>query len=86
MDEWLELFHGTLLRLHEEAGIPVVFAYRNTGMPDEFVWARTFLSEDSVEDQERVFFLLPERVALGDVRGAYVEELEVRVLAAELLG
>lgn len=80
MEEWLELFHGTLKRLHEEAGIPVEFAFRNAHSPREFVWARRFNSVESVQEQENAFFSLPERVELGDVRGKFVESLEVRVL------
>ncbi|MDI2098921.1 hypothetical protein [Ruicaihuangia caeni] len=80
MDEWLELFHDKLVPLHHEVGIPVPFASRNTADPDEFVWIRQFESADSVERQENEFFSNPPRVALGDVRGKFVESLEVRVL------
>jgi hypothetical protein len=80
MEEWLQLFHGKLVALHHEVGIPVPFASRNTADPDEFVWIRQFESVDSVERQENEFFSNPPRVALGDVRGKFVETFEVRVL------
>lgn len=85
MDEWTRLFHGTLKRLHDEAGVPVEFAFRNAHAPREFVWARRFDSVDSIPAQEDRFFSLPERVELGDVRGQFVESLEVRVLEASEL-
>lgn len=80
MDEWLRLFHGTLINLHREAGIPVINAWRNPSKSQEFVWIRRFDSVESVLEQEGVFFSLPARVELGDVRGKFVETLEVRVL------
>ncbi|GAA1706046.1 hypothetical protein GCM10009808_25030 [Microbacterium sediminicola] len=80
MDEWLDLFFGKLIDLHALVGIPVPAAWRNTTDPQEFVWIREFRSAETVEEQEREFFSTPERIALGDVRGTYVESLQVRVL------
>lgn len=78
--EWLDLFFGTLIGLHELVGITVSAAWRNPAKPNEFVWIREFKSAESVEGQEREFFSTPQRLALGDVKGRYVEQFEVRVL------
>jgi hypothetical protein len=78
MDEWRELFFGTLMDIHRMVGINVTAAWQNTADPLEFVWIREFRSAESVEEQENEFFSTPERRALGDVRGKFVESLQVR--------
>jgi hypothetical protein len=80
MEEWQELFFGTLVGLHELVSINVAAAWTNPLDPDEFVWIREFRSLGSVEQQESEFFATPERRALGDVRGKFVEQVDVRVL------
>lgn len=80
MDEWLQLFFGELLDCHALVDIPVTAAWRNPSDPAEFVWVREFEAVDTVEEQERAFFSTPRRKKLGDVRGTFVESLEVRVL------
>lgn len=84
MDAWLPFFFDTLVPLHTVVGIPVPCACVNPSDPNEFVWVRQFESVDSVEEQEAQFFGTPARVALGDVRGRWVESLEVRVLTPVL--
>ncbi|SCL21774.1 NIPSNAP protein [Micromonospora pallida] len=86
MADWLPFFHQTLVPLHHLVGIPVPAAWVNTEDPDEFVWIRQFRSRESVSDQERQFFSTAPRVALGDVRGRYVESLQVRLLTGTVSG
>jgi len=81
MADWLPFFHRTLVPLHHLVGIPVPAAWINIEDPDEFVWIRQFRSRESVAEQEREFFSTPARIALGDVRGRYVESLQVRLLS-----
>lgn len=81
MDEWLDLFSNKLVGLHDEAGIPVVFAARNEHDPQEFVWMRQFSSAEAVESEEQRFFSLPARIAMGDVRGTYVADFTIRVVS-----
>jgi aspartate/glutamate racemase len=82
MADWLPFFHKTLVPLHHLVGVPVPAAWINIEDPDEFVWIRQFRSRESVAEQERQFFSTDARVALGDVRGRYVESLQVRLLGA----
>lgn len=80
MEMWLEYFHRVIVPLHEAVGIPIAGPWRNTADENEFVWIRSFSADRSVEEQENRFFTFPARVALGDVRERYVEDLAVRVL------
>lgn len=80
MEMWLEYFHRVIVPLHEAVGIPVAGPWRNTADENEFVWIRSFSGDRPVEEQENRFFTSPARVALGDVRERYVEDLTVRVL------
>ena len=82
MADWLPFFHKTLVPLHHLVGIPVPAAWINTNDPNEFIWIRQFRSLESVAAQEHEFFSTDARMALGDVRGRYVESHHVRLLTS----
>jgi Asp/Glu/hydantoin racemase len=82
MADWLPFFHKTIVPLHHLVGVQVPAAWVNVEDPDEFVWIREFDSVESVTHQENEFFSTAARVALGDVRGRYVESAQIRMLRA----
>ena len=80
MAEWLEFFRDTLLPLHDRVNLPVIAAWRNVDQENEFIWIRSFKSVDTIEEQEKAFFSQPDRIALGDVRGTWLDGFKVRVI------
>ncbi|GAA1136195.1 NIPSNAP family protein [Nocardioides aquiterrae] len=78
MDEWLELFHGAVVPLHEKYGLPVRTAWvdRET---NTFTWVRELTGEGTAEEQEAAYRATEERERLvGDRPKAFIESMNVR--------
>ncbi len=78
MDEWLDLFHGAVVPLHEKYGIPVRTAWvdRET---NTFTWVRELTGEGSAEEQEARYRATDERAeVIGDRPAAFIDSMVVR--------
>jgi hypothetical protein len=82
MDEWLELFHGAVVPLHEKYGLPVRTAWvdRET---HTFTWVRELTGEGTAEEQEARYRATDERGRLvGDRPAALIDSMVVREVEA----
>lgn len=78
MDDWLELFHGAVVPLHEKYGLPVRTAWvdreRNT-----FTWVRELTGEGTAEEQEAAYRATDERQeVIGDRPKEFIDSMVVR--------
>lgn len=46
----------------------------------EFIWVRSFASEDVIAGKEAEYYGSPERKALGDLPGTHIAKTEVRLI------
>ena len=79
MESWLKLFHGHLKPIHEKYDIPIVAAWINIDQT-EFIWVRTFNSEEEIPVKEAEYHSSPERIALGDQPQTHISKMEVRIV------
>ena len=79
MDSWLKVFEERIRPLHEQKGIPVGPTWVNAART-EFIWVRSFESEDVIAQKEAEYYGSPERLALGDLPGTHVAKTEVRLI------
>lgn len=78
MDEWLALFHGGVVPLHDKYGLPVRTAWvdRET---NTFVWVRELTGEGTAEEQEARYRATDERTrVIGDRPAAFIDSMVVR--------
>ena len=79
MDSWLKVFEERIRPLHEQKGIPVEATWVNAART-EFIWVRSFESEDVIAQTEAEYYGSPERKALGDLPGTHIAKTEVRLI------
>ena len=78
MDDWLELFHGAVVPLHEKYGLPVRTAWVDRES-DTFTWVRELTGEGSAEEQEARYRAQDERTrVLGDRPREFIDSMVVR--------
>ena len=79
MSSWLTLFNEQIRPIHRKLAIPVEAAWVNAEQ-NEFIWVRSFDSEEVIVDREAEYFASPERRALGDLPKDHITKMEVRVV------
>ena len=79
MDSWIKVFEERIRPLHEQKGIPIEATWVNPART-EFIWVRSFESEDAITRKEAEYYSSPERKALGDLPGTHIAKTEVRVV------
>ena len=79
MDSWLKVFDERIRPLHEQKGIPIGPTWVNAART-EFIWVRSFASEDVIAGKEAEYYGSPERKALGDLPGTHIAKTEVRLI------
>ena len=84
MDSWLKVFEERIRPLHEQKGIPIGPTWVNAART-EFIWVRSFDSEDVIAQKEAEYYGSPERKALGDLPGTHIAKTEVRVINPVLI-
>ena len=78
VDDWLELFHGAIVPLHEKHGLPVRTAWMDRENAT-FTWVRELTGEGSAEEQEARYRASDERARiLGDRPKEFIESMVVR--------
>ncbi|RYC05932.1 NIPSNAP family protein [Nocardioides zhouii] len=78
MDEWLELFHGAVVPLHEKYGLPVRAAWFDRE-GSTFTWVRELIGEGTAEEQEARYRETEERTrVLGDRPKTFIDSMKVR--------
>lgn len=77
LDQFVELFTGKLAGLHEEAGIPILSAWKHA-QQNEFIWFRGFESREAMAPALEQYNNLPGRKALGDLPPSHHAKMEVR--------
>ena len=79
MDSWLTLFNEQLRPLLREHDIRVEGTWVNNERT-QFIWVRSFASEDVIAQKESEYYGSPERKALGDLPGTHIAKTEVRLI------
>ena len=79
MDSWLKVFEERIRPLHEQKGIPIGPTWVNAART-EFIWVRSFESEDVIAQKEAEYYGSQERKALGDLPGTHIAKTEVRLI------
>jgi hypothetical protein len=78
MDDWLELFHGAVVPLHEKYGLPVRTAWVDREA-NTFTWVRELTGEGTAAEQEARYRATDERTrVLGDRPKEFIESMVVR--------
>ena len=85
MESWLKVFEERLRPIHDRLGIPIEATWVNADST-EFIWVRSFESEDVIAQKEAEYFATPERKALGDLPTSHIAKIEVRVIERVLTG
>lgn len=80
MDQWLNFFHGKVVPMHQQFGIPARIAWVNSAN-SEFIWVRDFAAGEPIEDQERRYVNSEERRrVIGDKSKSYIDGMVVRTV------
>ena len=77
LDQFVDLFTGKIAGLHEEAGIPILSAWKYP-QQNEFLWFRGFDSLEAIEPAIAKYNTSPGRKALGDLPPSHHAKMEVR--------
>lgn len=77
LDKFTELFTSQIGPLHDEAGIPILSAWKYPKQ-NEFLWFRGFDSLDAMEPALEKYNALPGRKALGDLPQSHHAKMEIR--------
>ncbi len=77
LDKYADLFTAKIAGLHEDAGIPILSAWKHP-QQSEFIWFRGFDSLDDIEPKVDVYNNTPERKALGELPASHHAKMEVR--------
>jgi quinol monooxygenase YgiN len=80
LDSWIQLFNEKIVPTSARFGVNVVGAWVNRPQ-NEFIWVRTFESEDSL----KVYENSPERAAYSPQTGSHIAKIEVRTVENGLL-
>jgi hypothetical protein len=75
MDSWVEHFNGKIVPTSAQFGVQVVAAWVNRPQ-NEFIWVRTFESEETL----KVYETSPERATYTSKSGAHIAKIEVRTV------
>jgi hypothetical protein len=75
LDSWIELFNAKIVPTSAAFGVNVVGAWVNRPQ-NEFIWVRTF----ETEDQLKVYETSPERAAYTSQTGPHIAKIEVRTV------
>jgi hypothetical protein len=80
MDDWLKFFNNKVVPMHRKFGIPARIAWINHA-DSEFIWARDFFGDGTVEEQEANYVNSEERRrVIGDEAKQYIDGATVRVV------
>ncbi|MBC8280395.1 MAG: NIPSNAP family protein [Chloroflexi bacterium] len=79
MDSWLELFDKEIRPVHQGLGIPIVATYVSADGAD-FVWVRTFATEEEIPAKEAAYFASDGRKALGNKPTDHIAKMDVRLV------
>ena len=77
LDNFVDLFTGKIAELHEEAGIPILSAWKHP-QQNEFLWFRGFDSIEAIEPALEKYNASPGRKALGDLPPSHHAKMEIR--------
>jgi hypothetical protein len=80
LDSWISLFNEKIVPTSAQYGVHVVGAWVNRPQ-NEFIWVRTFDSEDQLKTYEAS----PERATYTPQTGAHIAKIEVRNVEPALL-
>ena len=79
MDSWLKVFEERIRPIHNQQGIPIEATWVNSTRT-EFIWVRSFETEEVIAQKETEYFATPERRVLGDLPANHIAKIEVRVI------
>jgi quinol monooxygenase YgiN len=80
LDSWIKLFNEKIVPTSAQFGVQVVGAWANRSQ-NEFIWVRTFASEETLKAYEDS----PERAAYTGQTGPHIAKIEVRTVENALL-
>jgi quinol monooxygenase YgiN len=80
MDSWIQIFNEKIVPTSASYGVHVVGAWVNRAQ-NEFIWVRTFESEDKL----KIYEDSPERAAYSPQTGSHIAKIEVRNVEEGLL-
>ena len=75
LDSWVKHFNENIVPTSAKFGVEVLAAYVNRPQ-NEFIWVRTFESDDKL----KVYEASPERAAYSGQTGAHIAKIEVRTV------
>ena len=81
LDSWLKLFNEKIVPTSAQFGVHVVGAWVNRPQ-NEFIWVRTFDSDDTLKTYENS----QERAAYTGLTGPHIAKIEVRTVEDGLIG
>jgi quinol monooxygenase YgiN len=80
LDSWIQLFNEKIVPTSARYGVHVVGAWVNRPQ-NEFVWVRTFESDEALQVYEKS----PERATYSPQTGSHIAKIEVRTVENGLL-
>jgi hypothetical protein len=80
LDSWIQLFNEKIVPTSARFGVNVVGAWVNRSQ-NEFIWVRTFESDDAL----KVYETSPERATYTPMTGQHIAKIEVRTVENGLL-
>ena len=80
LDSWIQLFNDKIVPTSARFGVHVVGAWVNRPQ-NEFIWVRTFESDESL----KVYENSPERAQYTPLTGQHIAKIEVRTVENALL-
>jgi hypothetical protein len=75
LDSWIKVFNEKIVPTSAKFGVRVIGAWVNRPQ-NEFVWVRTFESDDKL----KVYETSPERAAYTGETGGHIAKIEVRTV------
>jgi hypothetical protein len=81
LDSWIKVFNEKIVPTSAKFGVKVIGAWVNRPQ-NEFVWVRTFESEDKL----KVYETSSERAAYTAETGSHIAKIEVRTVENGLSG
>ncbi|RAM36737.1 NIPSNAP family protein [Arthrobacter globiformis] len=86
MQDWLTLFAGKVVPMHEKFGMPVRAAWVDEGR-SQFIWVREFIGSGTLAEQEARYRASPERAeVIGDEPRKFILNMQVQVVAKAFPG
>ncbi len=80
LDSWIQLFNEKIVPTSAQYGVRVIGAWVNRPQ-NEFIWVRTFESEDAL----KLYETSPERATYSPTTGQHIAKIEVRTVENGLL-